>query len=46
MWNELPRKLVTSENINTFKNNLDKHLENHPNKYNHKTEINVKSVEE
>ena len=39
IWNELPRNTVTSDNINTFKNNLDKHLENHPIKYNHRAEF-------
>ena len=46
IWNELPRNTVASENINTFKNNLDKHLENHPNRYNHRCDTNANSTDD
>jgi hypothetical protein len=36
LWNDLPRSTVMAEDINTFKNNLDAHLENHPIKYDHR----------
>ena len=45
IWNELPRNTVTADSINTFKNNLDKHLENHPTKYDHRAEVNNNSTE-
>ena len=35
LWNSLPREVAEADNINTFKNRLDKHLENHPMKFNH-----------
>ena len=35
LWNSLPREVAEADNINIFKNRLDKHLENHPMKFNH-----------
>ena len=35
-WNELPSSVVEADNIDTFKNRLDKHLEEHPIKFNHR----------
>ena len=32
-WNNLPVSVVESDNINTFKNRLDKHWEGHPLRY-------------
>ena len=34
IWNTLPGKVVTAPNINAFKNEIDKHWDNHPMKYN------------
>ena len=28
LWNKLPKEVVSSENINTFKNRIDKHWQN------------------
>lgn len=35
-WNSLPRDVAESKDINTFKNNLDRYLDNHPMKWNHR----------
>lgn len=35
-WNALPEHVVTAENLNQFKNRLDKHWCNHPMLYNHR----------
>jgi len=32
-WNILPRKVVNSSSIDSFKRNLDKHFNNVPNRY-------------
>ena len=34
-WNELPRHVAEAKNVNAFKNALDKHLEQHPLKFDH-----------
>ena len=34
LWNSLPKEVAESDNINSFKNKLDRHLDNHPLKYN------------
>ena len=39
MWNDLLEKVVSAENVNTFKNRLDKHWENQPVKYNYKENL-------
>ena len=36
VWNDLPREVANAENINTFKNRLDKAWENVPFKFDHK----------
>ena len=36
MWNDLPQAVVDAEDINTFKNRLDKEWANHPMRYDHK----------
>ena len=44
VWNELPRKVVQADDINTFKNNLDAHLKDNPIKFDHRactTNINL-----
>ena len=35
-WNELPSSVVEADNIDLFKNRLDKHLEDHPIKFDHR----------
>ena len=35
LWNDLPRHVAEEENVNRFKNALDKHLDKHPWKYEH-----------
>ena len=32
-WNDLPREVVNSSTVDSFKKNLDKHLKNVPNRY-------------
>ena len=34
LWNSLPKEVAEADNINLFKNKLDRHLDNHPLKYN------------
>ena len=34
LWNSLPKEVAEADNINSFKNKLDRHLDNHPLKYN------------
>ena len=34
-WNELPRFVVEAETLNSFKNRIDKHWEDHPLRFNH-----------
>ena len=34
-WNELPKAVVDSETLNTFKNRLDEHWKNHPLRFNY-----------
>ena len=36
VWNGLPGKIVSSENIDTFKNRFDAHMEQHPIKFDHR----------
>ena len=33
IWNDLPEDVISATNVNTFKNRLDKHWENHPARY-------------
>jgi len=35
MWNQLPRDVVGAVNVNSFKNKLDEHWDNHPLRFNH-----------
>ena len=46
VWNELPRSTIVADNINTFKNNLDAHLDEHPMKYNHRAAMSNTNIEE
>ena len=36
IWNTLPRNVAESKTVNSFKNALDKHFEQHPLKHNHR----------
>ena len=39
LWNSLPREVAEADNMNTFKNRLDEHLETNPMKFNHQESI-------
>ena len=39
LWNSLPEKVVNAENVNTFKNRLDKHWENEEAYYNYEVDV-------
>ena len=35
-WNKLPREVAESKDVNSFKNSLDRHLDSHPMKWDHR----------
>ena len=41
IWNNLPENVVNSPNVNTFKNRLDKHLENQEILFNYRAELKI-----
>ena len=46
IWNQLPNKTVEVKNINTFKNRLDDHLQDHPLKYDYRAMTNESTGDE
>ena len=38
-WNALPDSVVTAKTTNTFKNRLDRHWQNHPNKFDFEAKV-------